>query len=384
MTLAGWSEKRQVIAIRSDRNNRGLPLAPSNKVLLVVVGCVLLISSLLPLWGWAGRVEGVGQVGMTNGGPEPKANLLVRLWQGGGVAIWQELLRSAFPKPLWQAAPGSGGLGRGLAVWLTEQNIATPRSFLALGIPMLRGLPSLEDEMMLPPANEPAVPTLVLPEVDSEVAAEFGWKYTPQVLIYHTHNVESFTPTTGKTHVYDDPEQTIVRVGAKLAEDLRALGMKVTHSRANNIKDNYTAAYNESLKTVTAALKDEPSIEYVLDVHRDGGLPRSATTAVIEGQSVARLYFLVGSNESLKHPRWRNNMALAEKLHAKVEEMYPGLSRGILNRKTARFNQHVRDNAVLIEIGSDKNTMDEALRTAGMLAKVLAEVIREQQLGVVR
>lgn len=372
-----------MIAIRSDRNNSGLPLAPSNKVLLVVVGCVLLISSLFPLWGWAGRVEGVGQVGTHSEGPEPKANLLVRLWQGGGLAIWQELLRSALPKPLWQAAPGNGGLGRGLAVWLTEQNIATPRSFLALGVPMLRGLPSLDDEMMLPPANEPVVPTLVPPEVDSEGAAEFGWKYTPQVLIYHTHNVESFTPTTGKTHVYDDPEQTIVRVGAKLVEDLRALGMKVTHSRADNIKDNYTAAYNESLKTVTGALKEEPSIEFVFDVHRDA-VPRSATTTVIEGQSVARLYFLVGSNESLNHPRWRNNMAFAEKLHAKVEEMYPGLSRGILNRKTARFNQHVRDNAVLIEIGGDKNTMDEALRTAGMLAKVLAEVIREQQLGVMR
>ncbi len=364
--------------IRSDRYNFGLPLAPSNKVILVVVGCILLISSLLFVGGWAGRVEGVGQ----GVGPEPRVGLLGRLWQGSGQAVWQDLLRSALPKPLWQVAP-SDGLGRGFAVWLAERGIATPRAFLAWGVPMLRGLPSLEDEMMLPPANEPVVPTLVPVEAGTEAAAAFGWKYTPQVLIYHTHNVESFLPTTGKSHVYDDPEQTIVRVGAKLADDLRALGMNVTHSRADNIKDNYTAAYNESLKTVTAALKQDPRIEYSFDVHRDA-VPRSATTTVIEGQSVARLYFLVGSNESLNHPNWRRNMAFAEKLHAKAEKMYPGLSRGILNRKTARFNQHVRDNALLIEIGGDKNTMDEALRTAGMLAKVLAEVIREQQLGAVR
>ncbi len=367
-----------MIAIRSERYNRGWPLAPSNKVLLTIAGCVLLLGSLLPLWGWAGQVEGIALSNTRSAGPAPKNNLLTNLWQRGGAFIWQELLRVAMPKPLWQAAPNSGGFGRNLALWLAEQGITTPRAFLAWGVPMLRGLSTLDDEMVLPPANEPVVPALVLPETDMEAAITFGWKYTPHVLIYHTHNVESFTPTTGKTHVYDDPEQTIVRVGAKLAEDLRALGIKVTHSRADNIKDNYTAAYNQSLKTVMAALEAEPTIEYVFDVHRDA-VPRSATTTVIEGQSVGRLYFLVGSNESLNHPNWRKNMAFAEKLHAKAEELYPGLSRGILNRQTARFNQHVRENAVLIEIGGDKNTMEEALRTASLLAKIIAEVIRDQQ-----
>ncbi|HHW98636.1 MAG TPA: stage II sporulation protein P [Firmicutes bacterium] len=369
-----------MIAIRSERNNRGWPLAPSNKVLIAIAVCTLLFSSLLPVWGWAGRVEGVGQNNLISQGPAPKGNLLARLWQGGSAFIWQELLRTAMPKPLWEAAPNSGGLGRSLAVWLAEQGITTPRAFLAWGVPMLRGISTLEDEMVLPPANEPIVPALVLPEPDTEAASAFGWKYTPHVLIYHTHNVESFTPTTGKTHVYDDPEQTIVRIGAKLAEDLRALGIQVTHSRADNVKNNYTAAYNESLKTVMAALQAEPTIEYSFDVHRDA-VPRSATTTVIEGQSVGRLYFLVGSNEGLNHPNWRKNMAFAEKLHAKSEELYPGLSRGILNRQTARFNQHVRENAVLVEIGGDKNTMDEALRTAGLLANIIAEVIRDQQQG---
>lgn len=367
-----------MIAIRVERNNRGWPLAPSNKALLAVLGCVLLLSSLFPVWGWVGRVEGVGQ-SSTSSGPEPSQSLWTRLLQGESLVLWQELLRSALPKPLWRVAPENGGIGRGIAVWLAEQGITTPRSFLAWGVPMLRGLPNLDDEMMLPPANEPVVPALVLPEADAETATAFGWKYTPQALIYHTHNVESFTPTTGKTHVYDDPEQTIVRVGAKLADDLRALGMQVTHSRADNVKDNYTAAYSESLKTVTAALKEQPSIEYSFDVHRDA-VPRSVTTTVIEGQSVARLFFLVGSNESL-NPNWQANLAFAEKLQAKSEEMYPGFSRGILKRGTSRFNQHVRDNAILIEIGGDKNTMDEALRATKLLANVLAEVIRDQQFG---
>ncbi len=369
-----------MIAIRSERYNRGWPLAPSNKALLAIAGCVLLFSSLLPLWGWAGRVEGGGQNNLGSAGPVPQGNLLSRLWSGASSFIWQELLRVAMPKPLWQAAPNSGGLGRGIAVWLAQQGIATPRSFLAWGVPMLRGLPTLEDEMVLPPANEPVVPALVPPEEGTEEASAFGWKYTPHVLIYHTHNVEAFTPTSGKPHVYDDPEQTIVRVGAKLAEDLRALGIRVTHSRADNIKNNYTAAYNESLKTATTALQAEPSIEYVFDVHRDA-VPRSATTAVIEGQSVGRLYFLVGTNEGLNHPNWRKNLAFAEKLHAKSEELYPGLSRGILQRPTARFNQHLRENAVLVEIGGDKNTMEEALRTAGLLANIIAEAIRDQQYG---
>lgn len=366
-----------MIAIRIDRHKRGLPLAPSNKIILAMFVCLLLVSSLLPIGSWTRRVEGVGK---SSSGPEPQANLLTRLWQGGGQIIWQELLRSALPKPLWQAAPTNSSLGQGIAIWLAEQGITTPRSFLAWGVPMLRGLPSLEDDLLSLPANEPVVPGFVPVEADTQAAAAFGWQYAPRVLIYHTHNVESFVPTTGKTHVYDDPEQTIVRVGAKLAEELRALGMNVTHSRTDNIKDNYTAAYNESLKTVTAALEKDPSIEFSFDVHRDA-VPRSATTTVIDGQSVARLFFLVGCNESLNHPRWRENMKFAEAVHAKTEAMYPGLSRGILKRTTARFNQHVRDSALLIEIGGDKNSMDEALHTASMLANVLAEVIRDQQSG---
>jgi len=338
---------------------------------------VLLVGSLLPIWGWGREVEGVTQGSL---GPVPRTSLLAGLWQRGGSVLWQGLLRSAFPKPLWQGTTASGSLGQGVALWLAEQGLTTPRAFLAWGVPVLRGLTGAGHEIELLPANEPVVPSLVLPEGTSEEATAFGWKYTPHVLIYHTHDVEAFTPTSGKPHVYDDPEQTIVRVGAKLAEELRELGMDVTHSRAGHVKDNYTAAYAESLKTVTAALKEKPSIEYVFDVHRDA-VPRSATTTVIDGQTVGRLFFLVGTNESLGHPRWRENLAFAQALHNKVEELYPGLSRGILQRSTTRFNQHVRDYALLIEIGGDKNTMEEALRTTKMLARALAEVIREQQFG---
>lgn len=338
--------------------------------------CLLLVVSIVPAWGWIGRAEGKEHNSTTDG---RRGFLAQYLWEND--AFWQQLLRISLPKSLLGSESVSpiAAWGNSFLQWV--DHLSVPRTFLAMGVPCLRWVPGYEhaSEAEMLPANEPEVPPLVpmLPTGSTDVMA-MGWKYTPKALIYHTHNVESYKPTAGKAHVYDDPEQTVVRVGAKLADELRAQGIDVVHSRADNVKNAYSAAYVQSLKTVTEVLQQDASIEYVFDIHRDA-VPRSATTAVVAGQSVARIYIVVGTNEALGHKRWRQNLAFAQQLHQQMEKMYPGLSRGILQREKMRYNQHVRDNALLIEIGGDANTMDEALRAASFLADALTATMKMQQ-----
>ncbi|MGI6344447.1 MAG: stage II sporulation protein P [Bacillota bacterium] len=301
-----------------------------------------------------------------------------------GDELWKQVLQSALPKHIFgvSAAEQSNAWAMAIARLLQRLKLSRPRDMLAMAIPVLRHLPQRDpiEEIELLPASDPPIPPLV-PMLEDEVSAQasaHGLLRTPQILIYQTHNTESYQPTSGKSHVYGDPEQTVVKVGARLAEELIDRGAAVTHSRADNVRNAFSYSYSQSLQTISAELEKNPSLEYVFDIHRDA-VPRSVTTTVIQGQSVARVYFVIGSNQKLGHPNWRKNLEFAQALHNKLEELYPGLSRGILVRENTRFNQHVRDNAVLIEIGGDKNTMDEALRTTRFLADGIIAVIADQQ-----
>ncbi len=358
--------------------------APPGMLLVTVVVMAALMCTAAYPWIMLCNIAEASEV-LADPGTEPTG---MRRWVGSFWAesgsLWEMLLKSALPKPLTiqsSSKPIGTLWAESVSYVLSRLHVSDPRLFLAIGIPVLRYTPGVDvdDEGHLP-ASDPPVPPLIPvldPSVDPALQA-MGWQYQPQVLIYHSHNIESFRPTSGRTHVYDDPEKTIVRVGAHLADELSKFGVKVVHSRADNSSKDYNLAYAASLKTVTAALAANPSTEFVVDLHRDAG-PRSATTMVLNGQNIARLYIVVGANEKLGHPNWERNHEFAKKLHAKLEELYPGLSRGILVRETARFNQHVREKALLVEVGGDNNTMDEALRAATCLAKAMTEVAKELQ-----
>lgn len=360
--------------------------APPGLLLIVVlVVSALICSAAYPWIMLCNLAEAAGGV-LSDPGSEPNTGIqswLSRFWAESG-SLWEMLLKSAMPKSL-TTPRDSKSLGtlwaESVSYVLSRLDISDPRMFLAIAIPVLRYTPGVDaEEEWHVPASDPPVPPLIPvldPSVDPTLQA-MGWLYQPQMLIYHSHNIESYKPTSGKTHIYDNPEQTVVRVGAHLADELAKLGVKVAHSRTDNSSKDFTAAYATALKTVTAALQDNPSTEYVIDLHRDAG-PRSATTMVLQGQSIARLYLVVGANEKLGHPNWEKNYQYAQRLHKKLEELYPGLSRGILVRDTARFNQHVRDKSLLVEVGGENNTMDEALRATTCLAKAMAEVAKELQ-----
>ena len=203
----------------------------------------------------------------------------------------------------------------------------------------------------------------------------------PKVLIVHTHTSEAYTPEPGWEYESTDPlrtgdaEHSVVRLGARVAELLNAHGIETLHDTALNDYPSYNGAYERMRQTIEGYLAQYPSIEIVLDLHRDAaddpvGMP-VAFTAEVDGARCAQLMLVVGTDEGgLTHPDWKENLANALKLQALLNRIAPGLCRDI-DLRTERFNQHETPGSLLVEFGCTGNTLAEALRSADYLAQAL-------------
>ena len=199
----------------------------------------------------------------------------------------------------------------------------------------------------------------------------------PTVLILHTHGTESYE-TDGsyeETSAYRtlDTDHNMVSVGDRVAELLEAGGIRVIHDRSLHDYPAYNDAYANSRQAAAQILEENPSICLVLDLHRDaaedenGNQKRSAVT--VEGESCARLMMVMGSDKgNLSFPHWEQNLALAVKLQACLEQKYEGLCKPI-QLVTSRYNQDLSTGALLIEVGTAGNTHREALAAAEYLAE---------------
>ena len=205
----------------------------------------------------------------------------------------------------------------------------------------------------------------------------------PQVLIVHTHTTESYTDS-GKTKYSvnesdrsTDETKNMIAVGNALTEVLNERGIQTVHDTTVHDYPAYNGSYNRSKATVLANLKKYPSIKIVLDLHRDG-IVRSDGTKVkvacdINGSKASQCMIVVGSDILLTHDYWRENMKLACKLQSKANEIYPGLMRPI-NLREQRFNQQLSKGALIIEIGSNGNTLNESVYSAKLFGNVIAAV----------
>lgn len=210
----------------------------------------------------------------------------------------------------------------------------------------------------------------------------------PRVLIVHTHTSEAYTPEPGWEYESSDPlrtgdaEHSVVRLGTRVAELLNAHGIETLHDTALNDYPSYNGAYERMRQTIEGYLAQYPSIEMVLDLHRDAandpaGMP-VAFTAEVDGARCAQLMLVVGTDEGgLTHPDWKENLANALKLQALLNRIAPGLCRDI-DLRTERFNQHETPGSLLVEVGASGNTLAEALRSARILGQALAVFLRGQ------
>jgi len=156
-------------------------------------------------------------------------------------------------------------------------------------------------------------------------------------------------------------------------------GIEVIHDTTVHDYPSYSGAYTRSKATVTKNLEKYPSIKVVLDIHRDGIVREDGTkvkvSCEINGEKAAQCMFVVGSNAQLKHDYWRENMKIACKLQKYAEDNFPGLMRPIILRKE-RFNQQISKGAVIVEVGSNGNTLEEAKTGAKYMAKVISAVLK--------
>lgn len=197
----------------------------------------------------------------------------------------------------------------------------------------------------------------------------------PQVLIVHSHATESFMTedrdyyTASDTSRSTDNTKNMVAVGNALAKKLNDAGIVTLHSDTLHDYPDYNYSYTNSAKTIKEYLQKYPSIKIVLDMHRDavGASPdKVKVTTKIGGKSAAQVMLVMGTN----YENYRENLKLAVRLHQTVEIMYPGLARAI-SLVPYEYNQSLHTGSLLIEMGTDANTVEEVRYSAELVGDAL-------------
>lgn len=210
-------------------------------------------------------------------------------------------------------------------------------------------------------------------------------KAGPKVLIVHTHGSESYTAEGKEFYIEGsgdrntDTQFNVVYVGDKMTEVFEKAGIEVIHDRSMHDQPSYNGSYASSLAAIEKYTGEYPSIQVVLDIHRDAIVYQDGTKAKvateIDGESVAQLMFVVGTNEGgLTHDNWRENLKFGVKLQNAINKKYPSLMRGI-NLRRERFNGHMTKGSLIVEVGTSGNTLEEAVRGATLAAEVIADFL---------
>lgn len=220
---------------------------------------------------------------------------------------------------------------------------------------------------------------LAMPELDLSADG-------PQILIIHTHTTESYTPDGTDIYVpcgdcrTTDNYYNMVRIGEEVSKVLRDAGWSVVHDLGPYDYPNYNGAYSRSGASASQWLEKYPSIQIILDIHRDALVAEDGTvykTATeVNGEKAAQVMMVVGSDAGgQNHSGWRNNLALATAVQSGLNADYPTLARPMILR-SSRFNQHLSPGALLVEVGSHGNTLQESLAAARLFAASLSETLK--------
>ena len=207
----------------------------------------------------------------------------------------------------------------------------------------------------------------------------------PQILIIHTHGSEAYAQSDGDHYEESDPYRTtdcthnVVRVGEEMAMVFRARGFQVVHDTTLFDYPTYSGAYDRSKTAVEEWLSNYPTIQVVLDVHRDAlvGTDGQVYKLVSEeaGEKVAQVMLVVGTDGSgAEHPRWKDNLAFGILLQQGVVKGYHELARPMVARNS-RYNQQLLPGSLLVEVGGHGNTLTEAIAGGRLWADNVARTL---------
>lgn len=195
----------------------------------------------------------------------------------------------------------------------------------------------------------------------------------PEVLIYHTHTCESYKPNKISSK---DKTQNMCAVGEEIKKELESkYGIAVMHDTTFHDVKDYNKSYVASRATLQKHLKQNKDYKLVIDLHRDSIANKDRVTFDINNEKVARFSFVM----TRKNPHFNKNMEVVNKMVGISNKLYPGFYKGLFTYNYGKnfYGQDLHNNAVLIEVGSHVNTVEEAKGSAKYLSRIIAEYINK-------
>lgn len=220
----------------------------------------------------------------------------------------------------------------------------------------------------------------VLPDPTPEPKPETG----KRILIYHTHTHEAYSQTEEDPYIAleawrtDDTEHSVVRLGNALTELLEAQGYSVVHDRTDHEQEDINQSYVRSLNTLESYTEE---FDLTIDLHRDAYVESLDPCFRTGGTEYAQLMMLVGRGdayEAEEKPDYDGNLRFAQKLTSAMNAEFPGICRNVTVKK-GRYNQHIGKNAILVEVGHNQNTLQQAMNSIPCLARAIDKVLLHSQ-----
>ena len=256
---------------------------------------------------------------------------------------------------------------------------------LSLQFPFIQAAPPpFQPSETLQP-SESLPPDISIELIPSAPDIDLGGR-EPRILIYHTPATEAYFKTRSSTYEDTskwrtaDSSKNMTAVGKKLADELRGYGIAVLHDTTNHEPPKLATAYSRSVETMEKYKAKYPSITMFIDVHRDayGNDPKEiADYVTIDGKEYARIMFVVGTGKGAtgtgysQMPDFEANYALAKRITEYIAAKDQRLVREI-RVKSGRYNQHISDQCLLVEVGHNANTLEQALNSTELLAEAIA------------
>lgn len=212
--------------------------------------------------------------------------------------------------------------------------------------------------------------SIVTNEKNEEPAEVTG---EPRVLIVHTHATESYLPTSEGNYHTKNETNTVRDVGNALAKALETKGIGVVHDKTLHDFPSYNDSYYRSYDTVEAILAKYPTIECVVDLHRDAiSGTASVATVSVGGKTCAKYSYVVGTTAAT----YSSNLAFVKKLNNEATKNYSGFTGAIIERGY-KYNQDLSSKYLLLEIGFNRNQIEECRNTASIVGNIMAKVLKE-------
>ena len=214
--------------------------------------------------------------------------------------------------------------------------------------------------------------TDVQPVDDEEKPEPVVFGDEPAVLIVHTHATESYLPASEGNYHTKKKENTVRDVGSVLAQTLKDEGIMSVHDLTLHDNPSYNQSYSRSYETIDGLLKKYPTIKCVIDLHRDAIASDSKAQTVSVGGRQCASYSFVVSNAV---PTYDANLKFIKRLNREASDSYSGFCGKVMERGY-RYNQDLSSHYMLLEIGYNRNDIEEARNTAEVFGKVLADTLK--------